>query len=400
MDGKILYTLGSEEELLLYERTNPDDLKERIRKIKEKYGSRLLILGHLYERDEIIEMSDLRGDSFQLSASAAKSDCEIIVFCGVHFMAETADILANRPDLLKKRQGRRVDVILPDPTAGCAMANMATLSEVEDCWKQLSGLLDISTVIPVTYVNSTAELKAFCGRNGGIACTSTNARSVLEWSFSKGKRVLFFPDQHLGRNTALQMGIPESEQILWNHSNPALLEELRILNEPAPIMKTPFLGGNTKEEILGSRIILWNGFCPVHQHFTNHAVNRVRKEYPNGKILVHPECKQSVVHAADGAGSTSMILNEIAAGGADKEWIVGTEYHLVHRAMKEYPDRIIHNLSDKPEICPTMDKITLPKLCWALECLDRNKPVPVVRVPDAVSEDALVCLERMLACKS
>lgn len=400
MDEKKSRIKGSEDELHLYEKMSPEDLKARIRKIKEKYGSRLLILGHLYERDEVIEMADLRGDSFQLSASAAKSNCETIVFCGVHFMAETADILANRSDLLAKRNGRRVDVILPDPKAGCAMADMATLPEVEDCWKQLSELIDMSTVVPITYVNSTAELKAFCGRNGGIACTSTNARSVLEWGFSKGKRILFFPDQHLGRNTALQMGIPESELVLWNHSNPSLLKELRLLNEPDPVMRYSSFGGNTKEEILNSRIILWNGFCPVHQHFTIHAIERVRKEYPQGTILVHPECKQNVVRSSDGAGSTSMILNEIASGGSGKEWIVGTEYHLVHRAMKDYPDRKIHNLSDQPEICPTMDRITLPRLCWALECMDRKMPVPIVRVPDPIAGDALVCLERMLACKS
>ncbi len=362
-----------------YEGLSADDLSARIRSIKTREGNKLLILGHLYQRSEILSVSDARGDSFQLSALAAKSEeCEVIVFCGVHFMAETADILANSPENVLRRLDRRVDVIIPDPSAGCAMADMATLEEVEQCWTELGSLLDADQIIPVTYVNSSAELKAFCGRHNGIACTSTNARSVLEWAFKQGERVLFFPDQHLGRNTALDMGISPSELVLWNSQYP--------------------FGGNSESDLKKSKVILWKGFCPVHQNFTLSDINRVRREDPNAKIVIHPECPQELVRVADAAGSTSMIMNAVKNDPSGSVWHIGTEYHLIEHIANDFPEKKVENLSKIPQTCPTMALIDLAKLCWVLEEWEKGQMVPLVRVPEKTAADALICLRRMLAC--
>lgn len=362
-----------------YEKLTPDELTERIYQIKSRYGKKLLILGHLYQRPEILAVSDAKGDSFQLSALAAKSEeCETIVFCGVHFMAETADILANRPENIQRRQDRRVEVIIPDPAAGCAMADMADLEEVEQCWEELGALIDLNRVVPVTYVNSSAELKAFCGRHGGIACTSTNARSVLEWAFQQGDRILFFPDQHLGRNTALDMGIAESNLILWD-----------------PLLNG---GGNSDSDIKNSKVILWNGFCPVHQRFTASDLKRVRQDDPSAKIVVHPECPREIVCNADAAGSTSMIMNKVKNDNEGSTWYIGTEYHLIEHVAADYPEKNVKNLSMIPQYCPTMAMIDLPKLCWVLEEWEKGQMVPLVQVSEKIAADALVCLERMLAC--
>lgn len=354
---------------------------EKIEAVRKKMGKDLLILGHHYQNEAVIKHTDLRGDSFQLSAAAAEnSDCKTIVFCGVHFMAETADILANSREKLRMRNGRRVDVILPDLQAGCSMADMATRHDVEKCWKELSSIIDVDDMAPVTYVNSTADLKAFCGHNGGISCTSTNARAVLDWALARKRRVLFFPDQHLGRNTALAMGIPESEIILWDRLQ-------------------PFLGGLTPELIKNSRIILWNGYCDVHQKFTTEQIEQIRKKYPGIRIIVHPECCRAVVDAADEAGSTSYILNKVNESPAGSLWTVGTEGCFVERLALTNPDKTILNLSSEPSYCETMGKIELGKLTTMLEAIEAGKPQNVIRVDDSVSNDAFICLQRMLSCQ-
>ncbi|MEE9603811.1 MAG: quinolinate synthase NadA, partial [Thermoguttaceae bacterium] len=269
-------------------------LKQRIAVVRAEMGSRLLILGHHYQRDEVIAFSNLRGDSYKLSEMAAADEqCEAIVFCGVHFMAETADILANRAERLKRRDGRRVDVILPDLEAGCSLADMADIDQVEDCWEQLSEVTDVEQITPITYVNSAADLKAFCGRHGGIVCTSANAEAALNWAFAERPRVLFFPDQHLGRNTARAMGIPLEQMPTWD----PLREQL---------------GGNDQDAIGNSRVILWKGDCSVHQVFLPQHIDHFREKYPDIKIIVHPECMMEVVDKADLSGSTGKIINAVS----------------------------------------------------------------------------------------
>ena len=260
---------GIVHELAPYKSLEADELKTRIDAVRRHFGDALLILGHHYQQDEVIDHADLRGDSYKLSQSAADSEsCETIVFCGVHFMAETADILANRPEKLEQRGGRRVEVILPDMAAGCSMADMAAIAQVEAAWEDMSEVIDTERVIPVTYINSAASLKAFCGRHGGIVCTSSNARAVIEWAFERGDRVFFFPDQHLGRNTALGMGIDEPEMPVWD---PYAMD----------------LGGNTEQAIQASKVILWKGHCSVHQMFRAEHVHQFRKQHSDIKILVH-----------------------------------------------------------------------------------------------------------------
>ena len=296
-----------------YKSLSSAELTTRIQAVREKLGSRLLILGHHYQRDEVIELSDLQGDSYRLSALAAENkDCRAIIFCGVHFMAETADILTNRPERVKERGGERIPVILPDMKAGCSMADMADIDQVQDCWNQLGQVIDLSEVIPVTYVNSAASLKAFCGRHGGTVCTSANADAALQWALSRGRHVLFFPDQHLGRNTALRMNIPLDEMPLWDP-------------------QADELGGNTKETIKNSRIILWKGYCSVHQIFLPEHVDYYRANYPGIRILVHPECMREVVEKADVVGSTGKIIRAVEEAPAGTKWAIGTELHLVNR---------------------------------------------------------------------
>jgi quinolinate synthase len=356
-------------------------LTDRVRKIREEMGPRLLILGHHYQRDEVIALADLRGDSYKLSALAAENrECRVIAFCGVHFMAETADILANRPERLKERGGQRVTVVLPDTAAGCSMADMAEIDQVEDCWDQLAEVIDTADVMPVTYVNSAASLKAFCGRRGGIVCTSANARSVLEWSFARRRRVLFFPDQHLGRNTALDMDIALDAMPVWN-----------------PVADD--LGGNSRRAIERSRVILWQGHCSVHQMFRPEHVAQFRERYPGIKILVHPECMMEVVAEADVKGSTGTIIKAVEAAPAGTRWAIGTELHLVHRLKDEHPEQEIHFLSPVVCMCATMYRIDLAHLCWSLENLAAGTPVGVIRVDDETAVDALKALERMLEVK-
>ncbi len=284
-----------------YESLDLPLLAERIQRVRAEMGPRLLILGHHYQRDEVIELTDLRGDSYKLSELAAGSEeCRAIVFCGVHFMAETADILANRPERLAARGGLRVPVILPDLAAGCSLADMADVRQVEKCWAELAEVIDVDDLTPITYVNSAAELKAFCGRRGGIVCTSSNARAALDWAFRQRSRVLFFPDQHLGRNTARAMGIPLAQMPLWD---PRQTE----------------LGGNSAEALRAGRVLLWRGDCCIHQQIHPEDVVRFRAKVPGIKIIVHPECMMEVADAADAVGSTSYIIRDdraIAAGHA------------------------------------------------------------------------------------
>ena len=362
------------------------DIHHQIDAIRQHLGKRLLILGHHYQREEVIAHTDLQGDSFQLSAAAANNhDCETIVFCGVHFMAETADILANSAENLERRGNKRVNVLLPDLEAGCSMADMATRQTVERCWNELNNIIDVNEVVPITYVNSTAELKAFCGQHGGIACTSTNAKAVLDTALKQKRRVLFFPDQHLGRNTALKMGIAESEMCCW--------DDTAIGNADS------IWGGNSAEQIQTSRIILWNGYCCVHQKFLPEHIDAIREAYSGIRVIVHPECRRDVVEKADESGSTSYILTKITESPAGSSWAVGTESRFVERLARQNPDKTVVNLAFQPSYCDSMGLIDAPKLAAALESVQSGLPKNVVRVDDQAAPDALLCLRRMLECQ-
>ena len=368
-------------DLAPYKSLQNDALTERIRQVRAEMGERLLILGHHYQQDEVIALSDLRGDSFQLAQSAsAHEDCRAIAFCGVHFMAETADILANRPERLAQRGGRRVSVVLPDMDAGCSLADMADIEQVEDCWEQLGEAIDVADVMPITYVNSAASLKAFCGRHGGIVCTSSNARAALQWAFASRSRVLFFPDQHLGRNTARAMGVPLEQMPVWDQ-------------------RQDRLGGNAPEAIRNSRVILWRGHCSVHQMFLPQHVAQFRRQYPGIKILVHPECMMEVVDQADVVGSTGRIIRAVEEAPPGTQWAIGTELHLVNRLKHEHPEQQIHFLSPVVCMCATMYRIDLAHLCWALENLAAGTPVNVIEVDAETARWALEALQRMLEVK-
>ena len=368
-------------ELKPYKSLGNAELSARIEVVRKELGPRLMILGHHYQQDEVIAHSDLQGDSYQLSQMAAgSSECRTIVFCGVHFMAETADMLANRPDKLAERGGERVTVILPDMAAGCSMADMAAIDQVEAAWRELGEVIDTSDVTPVTYINSAASLKAFCGRNGGIVCTSSNAKAVLEWSFKRTKRVFFFPDQHLGRNTALKMGITNDEMPVFDPYESEL-------------------GGHTEAAIQMSRVVLWKGHCSVHQMFRAEHVTLFRERYPGIKILVHPECPQEVNDLADVSGSTSKIIQTVKAAPPGTKWAIGTELHLVNRLKQEHPEQEIHFLSPVVCMCATMYRIDLAHLCWCLENLTAGKPINVIKVDPEVARWSLVALERMLEVK-
>lgn len=364
-----------------YKGLSNDELRQRIIDGKAKQGKKLLILGHHYQQDEVIEHADLRGDSLQLSEMAAsQDDCETIIFCGVHFMAETADILANTPEKLSARNGRRIPVILPDMNAGCSMADMAGIQQVEACWDELSDVVDTKRIIPVTYINSAASLKGFVGRNGGIVCTSSNAPAVLEWAFERGDRVLFFPDQHLGRNTALKMGITNDLMPVWD----------------------PFadeMGGNSEEAIENSKVILWKGHCSVHQMFKPEHVHGFRERIPGIQILVHPECPQEVNDLADVSGSTGKIIRTVEAAAPGTKWAIGTELHLVNRLKHEHPEQEIHFLSPVVCMCATMYRIDLAHLCWTIENLNAGCHVNVVEVDRTTADHSISALDRMLTVK-
>ncbi|MBO1900767.1 quinolinate synthase NadA [Leucobacter weissii] len=360
-----------------YTDASEDELHRRIIAAKSALGERVRILGHFYQRDEIVQHADFVGDSFMLAQAAkAHPEAEAFVFCGVHFMAETADILSG-PDQA---------VILPNLAAGCSMADMATIDQVEDCWRELVEVLgdepDASgrqPVIPVTYMNSSAAIKAFCGRNGGIVCTSSNARTVLEWAFERGQRVVFFPDQHLGRNTAKAMGIEEDRMPLWRSHLPR--------------------GGNSEADLRESRVILWNGFCSVHKRFTVGQIERARAQFPGVRVIVHPECPAAVVEAADGSGSTEYIRKEIEAAKPGDVIAVGTEINLVNRLQEQHPELTVFCLD--PVVCPcsTMYRIHPAYLAWTLESLVAGDAPNRIVVDGSVAEDSRVALERMLAAR-
>jgi quinolinate synthase len=366
-------------ELAPYRSLEDNLLAERIEAVRSNLGSELLILGHHYQQDGVIAHSDLRGDSYQLSKMAAEnSDCRWIVFCGVHFMAETADILANRPEKVTQRDGRRVEVILPDMAAGCSMADMAAIEQVEAAWEDLAEVVDTDEITPITYINSAASLKAFCGRHGGVVCTSSNAAGVLRWAFERRRRVLFFPDQHLGRNTAQTMGITNDQMPVWD---PYAVE----------------LGGNDSQAIQEGRVILWKGHCSVHQMFQPDHVHQLREKYPDIQILVHPECPQEVNDLADVSGSTGKIIETVRAADPGTRWAIGTELHLVNRLKEEYPEQEIHFLSPVVCMCATMYRIDMAHLCWSLENLAAGTTVNRVEVDEETSRWSLVALERMLS---
>jgi quinolinate synthase len=362
---------------LEYQRATNEQLHDRIRLAKQELGSRVVVLGHFYQRDEVVQHADFLGDSFQL-ANAAQTvpDAEAIVFCGVHFMAETADILA--------REGQAV--ILPNLAAGCSMADMADIDSVEDAWAALAQIYGTEPdadgrvpVIPVTYMNSSAALKAFCGEHGGIVCTSSNAATVVEWAFERGQRVLFFPDQHLGRNTAKAMGVPVSRMPMWNPRKP--------------------LGGNSAASLEDARVILWHGFCSVHKRFTVDQIDRARAAHPGVRVIVHPECPMEVVDAADEAGSTDYIRKAVAAATEPTTFAIGTEINMVNRLAAEFPQHEIFCLDDVVCPCSTMYRIHPGYLAWVLESLVRGEVVNRITVPDAVKANAKVALERMLAAR-
>ncbi|RWZ64691.1 quinolinate synthase NadA [Labedella populi] len=361
----------------VYRTADAAELDRRIREAKQALGDRLVILGHFYQRDEVVQYADYVGDSFQLAnAAKARSEAEAIVFCGVHFMAETADLL-SAPDQA---------VILPNLAAGCSMADMADIDQVEECWEQLTELYGTEPdadgrvpVIPVTYMNSSAALKGFCGRNGGIVCTSSNARTVLEWAFERGQRVLFFPDQHLGRNTAKAMGVPVEAMPLWNPHRA--------------------LGGNDEQSLEESRVILWHGFCSVHRRFTVDQIDRARAAHPGVRVIVHPECPMPVVDAADESGSTDVIAKAIAAAPSGSTFAIGTEINLVQRLAAQYPQHTIFCLDDVICPCSTMYRIHPGYLAWVLDELVAGRVVNRITVGDDVAVPARVALERMLAAR-
>jgi quinolinate synthase len=341
-------------------------LDERIAAAKTKLGKDVVILGHHYQRDEVVKFADFCGDSLKLSQQAAQTDGKYIVFCGVHFMAESADIL---------RRDQQI-VVLPDLNAGCSMADMADIGQVEACWSELGTVMDTRKMVPVTYMNSTAAIKSFTGEKGGAVCTSSNAAAVVEWAFARGEKVLFLPDEHLGRNTAYRMGIPLDEMVVWD----------------------PFqeLGGNTPETLRRAKIILWKGYCSVHQRFTPEHVARVRKEHPGICVIVHPECCFEVAQAADEIGSTEGILKAIQAAPAGSEWAVGTEIHLVNRMGKEMKDRKVISLDPSVCVCTTMFRITPQHLLWVLENLGAGKIVNQISVDERTRHFAKAALDRML----
>ncbi|HUF52682.1 MAG TPA: quinolinate synthase NadA [Dehalococcoidia bacterium] len=347
-------------------------LAERIATGRTKLGTRAVVLGHHYQREDIIQFTDFRGDSFKLAQWAAeRPEADYIVFCGVHFMAESADILA----------APHQKVVLPNMSAGCSMADMAEPEDVYACWDELKEA-GIDGVIPVTYMNSAASLKAFCGKNGGIVCTSSNAPKVYDWSFDRGEKVLFFPDQHLGRNTGLKKGFSVDEMVVWDYTLPY-----------------GSLGGNTREQLERAKVILWKGWCSVHRRFSVKQIEKARAEYPGVKVIVHPECTMEVVQAADMDGSTEVISRTITEAPAGSIWAVGTEINLVSRLARENPDKTIFCLD--PVVCPcaTMYRIHPAYLAWTLDELAEGRVVNQVRVPEDEARDAKVALERMLSVK-
>ncbi|MEH7112068.1 quinolinate synthase NadA [Neobacillus niacini] len=346
-----------------YKQMSKEELEARVIEVKNKLGSRLFIPGHHYQKDEVIQFADATGDSLKLAQlSAENTEAEFIVFCGVHFMAETADILTN--DNQK--------VILPDMRAGCSMADMADIDQTEKAWEILQDTFG-DTILPLTYVNSTAAIKSFVGAHGGASVTSSNAETMVKWAFTQKERILFLPDQHLGRNTAADLGVSLDEMAVWN----PITHQLEYEGEPSKI-----------------KVILWKGHCSVHENFTVQNIHDTRSQYPNMTIIVHPECRREVVELSDMAGSTSYIINAIEKAEPGSEWAIGTEMNLVNRLIKNHPDKKIISLN--PQMCPclTMNRIDLPHLVWSLDTLEDTHNT--IKVAAEIAENAKLALERML----
>ena len=348
-----------------------DDCDERIRVARARLGEKVTLLAHHYQRADVYRHADLTGDSLKLSQLAARTTAETIVFCGVHFMAEVADVLS----------GGHQHVVLPDLAAGCSMADMASLVKVERAWRELADVLSPDEMVtPVTYINSAADLKAFCARHGGIVCTSSNAERVLRWSYARREKVLFFPDQHLGRWTARSMGIPREEMAVWDFGEPC--------------------GGLTREQIQRAKIILWKGFCSVHQMFRPEHINAFRRLHPDGLVISHPECCEEVCELSDYVGSTETIIKTIAAAPPNTRWLVGTELNLVQRIAEEFkPDgKIIRFMSPMVCMCSTMARIDPQHLAWCLESIADGDMVNQIKVPPEDAELSRLALQRMLSC--
>lgn len=344
-----------------------DEVAESIEAAREALGERIVILGHHYQRDDVVKHADLKGDSYQLSVMASQTDADFIIFCGVHFMAESADILG--------REDQRV--ILPDMGAGCSMADMATIEQVEDAWEQLGeiGVLD-SKVAPITYMNSSAAIKAFCGKNGGVVCTSSNAVPLFDRYLKEYDKMFFFPDQHLGRNTGAKFGIANDQMVLWNpHED---------------------LGGNTPEQLRNAKLILWRGHCSVHGRFKPWHVDKIREEVPGIKVLVHPECMREVVDMSDLDGSTSFIIKTVEESPSGSKWAIGTEVNLVNRLATRFPDKEIHLLAPDLCMCATMFRIAPQNLAWALDNLVNGEVVNEIIVEPETKRYALTALQRMI----
>lgn len=352
-----------------YASLNDEDCDARIVRARQALGERVVILGHHYQRDEIFKHADYSGDSLKLSRHAADSKAEFIVFCGVHFMAEVADII-SRPEQIS---------ILPDLSAGCSMADMADLDQVQRAWRELNSVLDADeSVTPVTYINSAANLKAFCGEHGGIICTSTNAQKVLEWSFERREKVLFFPDQHLGRNTAYKMGIPLEQMVVWDYDMP--------------------MGGLSKQQIQNAKMILWKGFCSVHQMFKPEQIENFRREHPDGFVISHPEASFEVCQMSDYVGSTEFIIKTITDAEPGTSWLVGTELNLVNRLHQQLAseNKTVQFMSPMVCMCSTMFRIDPQHLAWVLENLVEGHVVNRISVPAEVAGNARIALQRML----
>lgn len=348
-------------------------MDERIRAARAHLGEQCVVLGHHYQRDEVIQFSDYQGDSWRLSELASEARGRYIVFCGVHFMAESADILARAEQ----------QIVLPDLHAGCSMADMAEISQVEDAWAQFVRLAVVSDggdgMTPLTYMNSSAAIKDFVGRRGGAVCTSSNATTAMRWAFAQNEKIFFLPDQHLGRNTGYALGVPLHEMVVWD----------------------PYLpqGGLTAEQLRRARIILWKGHCSVHQRFLPEHVDRMRARYPEVQVLVHPECRWEVCQKADDTGSTDKLRRLVAAAPAGATLAIGTEIHLVNRLAKQYPDKRILTLDETGCLCTTMYRISPQHLAWALENLVAGNVVNQIRVTPAIKQGARLALNRMLALK-
>jgi quinolinate synthase len=359
----------SELPITAYESLSEPELFSRTVEAKRKLGRNVLVLGHNYQRDEVIVHADFRGDSLILAKYAAEhAEYPHVVFCGVHFMAETADILSRSHQT----------VMLPDMAAGCSMADMASMEQVDDCWERLGRVLSVEeTVTPIVYVNSAAALKAFCGEHGGVTCTSSNANAVMKWAWQRREKILFFPDEHLGRNTANAMGFPREQMIVWDPYQPN--------------------GGHTRETIQQARLILWKGHCSVHQMFQPAHVSYFRKQYPGIQVIVHPECHEDVVNQADLVGSTEFIIRTVAQAEPGTSWAVGTELNLVNRLKQDQPGKQVFFLSPMVCRCSTMFRIDGPHLCWAMENLAQGHVVNHIQVPDEEKIFAKLALERMMA---